>query len=380
MSNRCRSRCIGLFAVGLLWLGLIVFQTKPGLAEPVIVPPGCPAAVAGYPYFIPYIGSSDPEMIFPTAEGYQGGATDTYYLSGFLKTRSSDQPRFGYMTIFARNRDIFDRLSADLHVFALFDLEAPSYYGTTSHFDLPPDYQTNDQMLTVTSGSLGVSYRFGDTVSSVFARSASGQLCPFAYTLALRGTDDAGHRMELSLDAVGTRVPQAVGGPVHKGVITVFGQPDTHSYYLPIAGTGHLKWGDLDVGVVGTDGWLDRQWFPEYVGDYNGPLSDHYGHQWVSISLANGLKLGLWRHFDRYAGNAETEFTGLTLTWPDGRTTFGDRSQFDITVTSYVRDPDRPELARSSGRCRCWPAGAQTSAISSMSSVSKSGTLPGGRG
>ncbi len=138
MSNRCRSRCIGLFAVGLLWLGLIVFQTKPGLAEPVIVPPGCPAAVAGYPYFIPYIGSSDPEMIFPTAEGYQGGATDTYYLSGFLKTRSSDQPRFGYMTIFARNRDIFDRLSADLHVFALFDLEAPSYYGTTSHFDLPP--------------------------------------------------------------------------------------------------------------------------------------------------------------------------------------------------------------------------------------------------
>ena len=343
------SRSAGLkhrFRSAVLLLSLaLVSPPKIVLAQAVLAAPsGCPLAIASYPYKIPYIGRSDPEMIFPAAEGYQGAATDSYYMSGVLETSSSPPKRYGFLTIFAKNSEIFDVLSADLHVLALFDLDN-NMYGTMSRFDLPPDYRTNDQMLSVTRGSLGVRYRFSNTVNSIVARrSKAGGLCPFAYRLDLRGTDDAGFPMTLTLDAVATQVPQAVGGPVDKGIITVFGQPGTHSYYQPLHLSGHLKWGDIDANVSGSNAWLDRQWFPQYAGAFNGPLSDHYGHEWASISLENGFKLGLWRHFDRYNDNAVTDFTGLTITRPDGTTDFRDRTQFDVVVTSYVRDPDRAEL------------------------------------
>lgn len=95
---------------------------------------------------------------------------------------------------------------------------------------------------------------------------------------------------------------------------------------------------------MGWSAWLDRQWFPEYVGAFNGALADRYGHQWASISLDNGFQLGLWRHFDRYNNNSVTDFTGLTITRPDGTTEFKGPDEFTVEVMSYVRDPDRAEL------------------------------------
>ena len=336
-------------SVLLVSLALAIVRPETGYAQTAPdVPPGCAPAVASYPYEIPYVIPSDPEMTFPAAEGYQGAATDTYYASGILETPPPNRHRYGFLTIFAKNKDIFDLLSADLHVLALFDLDS-GIYGTMSQFDLPPEYRRNNQKLDVTRGSLGVTYTSGASPTLVnrfvSRRSTTGnELCPFAYRLDLRGTDDAGFPMELGLDAVAIQVPQAVGGPEKKGVITVFGQPGTHSYYQPLALSGHLKWGDIDADVMGSSAWLDRQWFPEYVGAFNGALADHYGHQWASISLDNGFQLGLWRHFDRYNANTVTDFTGLTITRPDGTTEFKGPDEFTVEVMSYVRDPDRAEL------------------------------------
>lgn len=105
-----------------------------------------------YPYtLVP----GDAEFIFP-AEGYQGASTDTYYASGILEGEHTGR-RYGFLTIFAKNRNVYDILSADIHVVSLFDLDT-HVYATMSRFDLPPEYRTNKESLDLTRGRLDVTY------------------------------------------------------------------------------------------------------------------------------------------------------------------------------------------------------------------------------
>jgi hypothetical protein len=326
------------FRLHFFLVGLVLASIPSGAVHGSERLRGCPAPVATYPYVIPYIAAEeDPQMVFPAAEGYQGVATDTYFASGILEGKTTGH-RYGFLTIFVKNSNILNTISADLHVVSLFDLET-GLYGTMSLFDLPPDYATNDQRLDVTEGSLGVAYSSPQGISRFEARrSRSGKLCPFAYRLELHGTDDIGASMDLVLRAVAPKPPQAVGGPTYKGKITVFGQPDTHSYYQSLDFDGRLRWGVLAEPVRGIVGWVDRQWFPKYVGEFNGVLNDRYGHQWSSFSLDNGYEFGLWRHFDRYDDDRVVDYYGLTITRPDGSTVF--TRDFTVDVITYVRDPD----------------------------------------
>ena len=120
---------------------------------PPICPPPSPAPWRNYPYLLV---AGDPQLVFPAAEGYQGVATDTYYASGFLQGETTGR-RYAFLTIFAKNREIFDLLSADFHVLALFDIESDTY-DTGSRFDLPPTGPINLDRINVTRGHLDVSY------------------------------------------------------------------------------------------------------------------------------------------------------------------------------------------------------------------------------
>jgi predicted secreted hydrolase len=143
--------------------------------------------------------------------------------------------------------------------------------------------------------------------------------------------------MALRLCADALKPPQAVGGSVHGGRITFYGQPNTYSYFQALGYTGTLRWGETEEPVSGQIGWLDRQWFPEYAGRYAGVLADRYGHQWAQISLDNGWEFSLWRQFQRREDDRQVMFSGLTATDPAGLTIFADDVATDILT--YLRDP-----------------------------------------
>jgi hypothetical protein len=297
----------------------------------------CPPPVAApwrvYPYTLV---AGDPEMVFPAAEGHQEAATDTYYASGLLTGERSGR-RYGFLTIFAKNERIFSVLSADFYVLALFDLDS-GVYDTASEFDLPPGHAINGDAINVTRGRLEVSYRAGRRISRFRARrTGTGEVLPFAYELELVGRGRTGAELALSLCADAIKPPQAVGGAALGGRIRVMGQNGTHSYFQPLAYTGTLRWGGIEETVMGRIGWLDRQWFPDYVGANAGVLGERYGHQWSEISLDNGWEFSLWRHFDRRRRDRVVPFSGVTGTDPDGRTVFAD--DYAIDSLGYFRDP-----------------------------------------
>ena len=256
--------------------GSAVSMSRPqrgAATPPPICPPPSPAPWRNYPYLLV---PDDPQLVFPAAEGYQNVATDTYYASGILQGEASGR-RYAFITIFAKNDEILDLLSADLHVLALFDLESGTY-DTGSRFDLPPTGPINLDRINVTRGHLDVSYSSRRRVSRMWGRTAPRSACyPFAYEFTLSAEAGSGTEMALSLCADALKPPQAVGGAVHGGRITVYGQPDTYSYFQALTYSGMLRWGETEEAVSGRIGWLDRQWFPDYAGRYAGPLADRVG-------------------------------------------------------------------------------------------------------
>ena len=300
---------------------------------PPVCPPPPPAPWRIYLY---QMVGGDPQLVFPAAEGHRDVATDTWYASGVLRGETSGR-RYAFLTIFAKNEEILDLLSADLHVLALFDLDAGTY-DTGSRFDLPPGREHNLDRINVTRGRLEVSYTSDRRVSRMRARTdAGGGLHPFAYELDLSAEARSGTEMALGLCADALKPPQAVGGAVHGGRITFYGQRNTYSYFQALGYTGTLRWGETEEAVSGQIGWLDWQWFPEYAGRYAGLLADRYGHQWAQISLDNGWELSLWRQFQRQEDDRPVMFSGLTATDAAGLTVFVDDVATDILT--YLRDP-----------------------------------------
>jgi predicted secreted hydrolase len=295
-------------------------------------PPPPPASWRRYPFQL----GSDPQFVFPAAEGHQGAATDTYYASGILRGAASGR-RYAFLTIFAKNEDILDLLSADLHVLALFDLDT-GRYDTGSRFDLPPARGFNAERINVTRGRLDVRYESSRRSSRMWTRTdADGALYPFAYAIEVNAEARSGIDMALRLCADALKPPQAVGGAAYGGRITVYGQPNTCSYFQPLRYAGTLRWGPIEEDVAGATGWLDRQWFPDFAGRYAGALADRYGHQWAQISLDNGWEFSLWRQFRRRRRDLPVMFSGVTATDPSGGTSFADDATTDILT--YVRDP-----------------------------------------
>ncbi|PMP88615.1 MAG: hypothetical protein C0183_00670 [Roseiflexus castenholzii] len=284
-----------------------------------------------YPYLLV---PDDPQLRFPQAEGYQDMASDTYYASGIVQGEQTGK-RYAFFVIFARLSGFSSASGIDMHLGALFDL-ANGGYTTFASYDLPPKRWFR-QRLTITRGHLGVAWNSPCWKSRFWARyDASGDLVPFGYTLDVCGRDSHGDPLALDLVVDAVKPPQPVGGPVHNGAITVMGQPNTRSYFQSLSYRGSLRWRGVEEAVRGDIGWLDRQWFPEYVGAYSGILADRYSHQWAQMSFDNGWELSLWRHFARHERNREIPFSGLTITDPEGRASFTDA--YRVEPLSYCRD------------------------------------------
>jgi predicted secreted hydrolase len=296
-----------------------------------------------YPYrLVP----GDDQLDFPAAEGtHPDFESDTWYLAGFL-TASDSGRKFAFITIFNRNRPGGSQGSAvvaDFHTFALFDVEYGSY-GTFTDYDMPPKNMEPGARpkLTTAEGHLDLRYESSAGTSTWTAcRDSAGALIPYTYDYAAFGRDSAGAAMELRLHLTPTRPPVPVGGRVYNGKIVACLQDDTYSYFQTgVQMTGTLRWGELEEQVVGDSGHIDRQWFPQYAGG-GGTGGDARGqaHEWHTISLDNGVDLGVWRQFDRRIGNALVPFTGITTCYADG-TPAECVEDLEVTTTSYVRWPD----------------------------------------
>lgn len=284
-----------------------------------------------YPY-TPAPGN--PAMRFPEAEGHQDVASDTYYASGIVQGERSGR-QYAFLVIFAQLSGPVRALGMDMHIAAFFDL-ASGGYMTCASYDLPP-WRWLDRRLMITRGALEVGWDSPGWTSRLMARrDEAGALVPFGYTLDVQGRDSHGRPLALNLVVDAIKPPQPVGGPAYDGTITVMGQPGTYSYFQSLRYRGSLRWRGMDEPVSGAIGWLDRQWFPQYVGSRAGALADRYGHHWSQLSLDNGWECSLWRHFARHERNRIVPFSGLTITDPDGRTSFTD--EYHVDILSYCRD------------------------------------------
>ncbi len=279
----------------------------------------------------------DPELTFPAAEGDQGAESNTYYLAGRLRGRDSGRT-WAYLAIFAYTA-VRQRLRADFHTVALFDLAAGTYATWTEH-DLPHPLRWRRQYrLTVARGHLEVAFAGSAGPSSwTTRRTADGALAPFAYHLELRGRDAAGARMELVLDLDAHKPPMPLGGTAAAGRKTCMGQYGTHSYFQSdVRGDGVLAWGHVREAVTADAGWIDRQWTPRHLGSHNDWRSTRYGHEWRQLHLDTGMEMSVWLQVDRHRHNRPIPFGGATAATPDGRVVA--TSEVAIERLSFVRDP-----------------------------------------
>jgi predicted secreted hydrolase len=287
-----------------------------------------------YPYVL---SPTDPELTFPAAEGDQGAESNTYYVAGRLRGRTTRR-EWAFLVIFTFN-DVRKRLRADFHTFALFDL-AGGDYGTFSEYDLPRPLRIRRRYkLSVAAGGLDVAFASAHGTSRwTTRRAADGTPEPFAYQLSLVGRDAAGRRMavELALDTL--KPPMPVGGAAYAGVKTCMGQYGTHSYFQSdVRFRGTLEWGDVREEVDGDSGWIDRQWTPRYLGVHNDRRATRYRHEWRQLHLDNGVEMSVWLHVDRHRTNRWIPFCGATAATADLRVLA--TTEFEIERLSFVRDP-----------------------------------------
>ena len=287
-----------------------------------------------YPYsFAP----NDPELVFPAAEGDQGAESNTYYVAGRLRGRTTRRD-FAFLVIFTFN-DVRKRIRADFYTFALFDLTSGDY-ATYSEFDLPrPLRVRRGYKLSVASGGLDVA--FASAVGPcrwTTRRTTDGKPIPFAYALTALGTDARGRPMRVELELDTMKPPMPVGGDEYGGVKTCMGQYGTHSYFqADVRFRGSLHWGEVRDEVDGDAGWIDRQWTPRYLGIHSDRRNSTYRHEWRQIHLDNGVEMSVWLHVDRRRANRAIPFSGVTAAMPDLRVQA--TTEFAIERLSFVRDP-----------------------------------------
>lgn len=283
----------------------------------------------------------DPHFVFPAAEANHAMCeSDTWFLAGELTGESGR--RFAFLSIFNKNRP-GQAIVADFYTLALFDLDNGTY-GTFTDYDMPSTTKNGDlpPKLAVADDHLHLAYasRAG-TATWRTCRDEAGELLPYTYDVGFCGTDQDGREMRLSLHVTPSRPPVPLGAAVYNGVVECFGQATTYSYFqtgMSMAGT--LSWGSVRESVAGTAGHVDRQWFPLVAND-GGASGDirSRAHEWRTINLDNGVDMSIWRQFDRTNHNALQPFSGATTSSPDGDPEYAD--DIEVTVTSYVRWPDR---------------------------------------
>ncbi|MEO8603117.1 MAG: lipocalin family protein [bacterium] len=281
--------------------------------------------------------AGDPQLTFPAAEGDQGAESNTFYVAGRLRGRSSGR-EFAFLVIYTFN-DIRHWLRADFFTFALFDL-ASGDYGTFSEFDLPrPPRIRRRYKLSVARGGLDVAFESAVGTSRwATRRAADGSPEPFAYHVSLVGLDAAGRRMHVDLDLDTLKPPMPVGGAEYGGTKTCIGQYGTHSYFQSdVRFRGTLEWGDVREAVDGDSGWIDRQWTPRHLGVHNDRTGGRYRHEWRQIHLDNGMEMSVWLHVDRRRHNRPIPFASATLSTGDGRVLT--TSEYQLDRQSFVRDP-----------------------------------------
>jgi predicted secreted hydrolase len=302
-----------------------------------------------YPYVL---AADDPQLTFPAAEGDQGAESNTFYVAGRLRGRSSGR-EFAFLTVFTFN-DIRHRLRADFYTLALFDLGSGAY-GTYSEFDLPRPFRIRRRYkLAVAPGHLEVSFDAAAGRSTWTTRRASdGSLDAFAYHVSLHGRDAEQRPMHVDLDIDTFKPPMAVGGAEYAGTKTCIGQYGTHSYFQSdLRFVGTLRWGEHSEAVDGDCGWIDRQWTPRHLGVHNDSRSARYRHEWRQLHLDNGMAMSAWLNIDRPRHNRTIPFAGITLATADGRVLC--TTEYELERTSFVRDPERVRPSRPLTRGAKW--------------------------
>ncbi len=255
-----------------------------------------------YPY---QLVPGDPRLDFPEAEGRQLDMTsDSWFMEGFLEGKDTGN-QYAFITIYYVT-DLFWGLLPFLHFYstALYNLDTGDYGTYTSWSNVD-----------ATAGYLDLSVSAGEEEAIwTTAIDENSDLIPFNYNVDFPGIDQQGRYMRLTADVESCKPPVPVGADTYNGVIEVFKQPGTYSYFqtrLEIEGT--LTWGDITEEVTGNIGHIDRQMFPAFTGTVAGLDGRNIPHEWRTYSLDNGIDISTWRMFDRMNKNVEICFNGATV-------------------------------------------------------------------
>ncbi len=315
-----------LIAVAVLVMFVWVYSAK---RLPGEIPPTKPddSATLSYPLAL---YEDDPLLVFPAAEGvHLDMDSDTWFLEGVLEGKESGH-QYGFIVVFFSSR-IFGLFPLDFYSLAFYDLENGDY-GTYSSFS----------RVHAANGYLNLSTAFEDTDTWWKTKlDENGYLVPFHYEVDLLGTDHTGRDMRLISEVIATNPPVPVGADTFKGIIEIFQQPGTYSYYQTgIEFDGRLTWGEIDEPVTGHIGHIDRQIFPKFVGVNSGLDGRKFSHEWRTYFFDNGVDFSSWRIFDRTNFNEVVSYNGATV-YEKG---VGSRYAADIEyeVLTYRRVENHP--------------------------------------
>ena len=292
-----------------------------------------------YPYTPDW---GDPrEFTFPACDGYRAElGVATYFVCGFLRGRTSGR-QYAFMTIFTDMRVLRKVVRASFHTFALYDCDAHRY-GTSTDYDFPrPPRVRRRYKIAAAPGHLALSYD-GAAGTSRFenARGPDGTLAPFAWTLALRGTDHHGDAMRLDLEVEAGRPPAPLGGRELGGEMMFLGAARTYSYFQSgLAMRGLLGWGDTQEEVTGDIGWIDRQWAPDDFTAHQDWRSTRYRNEWRVMLLDNGWDMSCFHQYLRPQRNAVVPWTGLSAQGPGPAFELRATARVELEVPEFIRSP-----------------------------------------
>jgi len=292
-----------------------------------------------YPYTPDW---GDPRYFtFPDIDGHRPDlGMSTYFMDGFVRgTRTGRQ--YAFMTVF-NVMAVFRRcLRVDFFSFALFDCDTRRY-GTYTDYDFPrPPKLRRRYKVSNTPGHATLHYETPTgTVRWDNQQEGDGTLRPFAYTLDLRGTDQQGAAMGLTLDVDAHRPPAPLGGRELGGEMMFLGAERTYSYFQSgLAMRGEIVWGDVREEVEGAVGWIDRQWAVEDFTLHQDRHSSTYRNEWRVMQFANGWDLSCFHQYARRHGRTVVPWAGCSAQGPGPEFELKASHRVELEIPEFIRSP-----------------------------------------
>lgn len=291
-----------------------------------------------YPHTAPW---GDPHWFtFPACDGdARRLGVQTYFVDGFLRGKTTGTS-YAFLTVFTDARILERTHRFSFFSLALFDCDR-RHYGTFTDFDFPHPEAAGTDKLATAPDHLDLRYQGAESTSTwTSQRESDGSLRPFAWNIDLNGTDHHGAVMRLELAFESSRPPAPLGGPQLGGEMMFLGAERTFSYFQSgLHMRGRITWGNVSEEVVGTIGWIDRQWAEDDFAKHQDPESSRYRNEWRVMHFDNGWDLSCFHQYLRDQRNAVVPWTGISAQGPGPDFEIRATHRVELDVPDYIRSP-----------------------------------------